>query len=155
MRPHSSPAWSKLCHVALYRQLAFEFRPWNEPSHQKRIELITNKPRRSWQRTGYIQLPSSTDCLMQVSIYAWALEHAVGSLLGLLDQDLMAMYFDLVQAENVPEGLESGWVSRRHIFAILEKFSEATHGTDLTRRSTHQRKNPLERRSSGTFIARV
>jgi hypothetical protein len=104
LRPHWT-AWPEFRHLALYRQLDFEFRPWNDNVLRKQIEVITEKSQETLERSGKSRSSyNSTDrYATQLGIYAWAISHDVGSLFGLLDRDIMGQYL-MVRAE-VPSDL--------------------------------------------------
>ncbi|KAF2995372.1 hypothetical protein E8E13_003624 [Curvularia kusanoi] len=121
----SSSTWSTLEHVVLHRQLFFEYRPWNDHSHRKRVKTELQNLHDCGSKITKARLVvmlNSSGAILQITIYAWALRHAVGSLLGLLDRSIMDAYLNLVRLETVPAGLESGWVSSEHVYSVFNNF---------------------------------
>jgi hypothetical protein len=121
----STSVWSRFEHVSLHRQLAFEYRPWNDHTHRTkvrtRLEYLQSSSSKM-TRARLVVMLNSPGAITQITIYAWALSHAVGSLLGLLDRPTMDAYLNLARLETVPAGLESGWVSPEHVFSAFDQF---------------------------------
>lgn len=145
LRPHST-AWPKFRHLALYRQLDFEFRPWNDNVFQ------TKTSKETWERLfkGRL-LPISMDGhATQLAIYAWAMGHNVGSLYGLLDRDFMSTYFHMVRVEILPETFDRNvaWETRYYHLEVLNLCPQ-------TRLNHHGFSNALQQHTRGWSGASV
>lgn len=111
-------------HVALYLQLPFEFRPWNEQSHRSKTYSVLRN-----QALVPFDLTNSNGFETQICIFGWALKHAIGSLFGLLDRNLIINYL------NCLRHMDSD--SAAHIYDVLERFPhEAMEMTSMESRAS-------------------
>jgi hypothetical protein len=104
LRSHSTE-WSKFRHLALYRQLDFEFRPWNDSTHQKKTKSIVEMSKQKIERLRRKRLfsPSTDDYFAQLAVYGWAMRHNIGSLFALLDPKILGMYFYMICIDILPD----------------------------------------------------
>jgi hypothetical protein len=125
IRRETSTCWSKFEHIALERQLAFEFRPWNDQTHRSRTKVAlhnleisgsgANRPRSTLILDG----PAA---IIQLNIYAWALRYAVGSLFGLLQRPVISGYLDLIRNDITLAGAEHVQISSDLVLHAFERF---------------------------------
>jgi hypothetical protein len=92
-----SSHWSTFRRVALERNLLFDFRPWNEPSHHGKLEdiLISLKNRHPASQPPAWQHGHDADMLM----YSWAMAHGVPSIIKLLSSTSIRLYLNMTFAD--------------------------------------------------------
>ncbi len=142
LRP-ASASWPKFRHLALYRQLDFEFRPWNETGHQKHVKAVTERSRDIWKKAQR-RRPSRPFSLeaqdSELAIYAWALGRGVGSLFGLLNREIMADYLYTVRSEQINIDDEPAWERGYVDFDTFFRLLQVQTSGDNTAESNNQRK---------------
>ena len=152
--PHSA-VWPRFRHLALYRQMDFEFRPWNESIHERRVEAITEVSKNTWMRLHHRRklAISMDEYPTQLSIYAWAMEHNVGSLFEMLDRDVLALYFYMVRAEIFPDtlDLDVAWKTRYNDLEVILAARQTPNGPSESLNTSRQ----YALGWSGTFVVRL
>lgn len=122
-----SAAWPTFRHLALYRQVDFEFRPWNDSIHRKLVEATVEASKERWEQLRQERQVSTTwdDYTTQLAIYAWAMRHGIGSLFGLLDRDILGLYRCMVCTETFPAwNLDDPWVTHYMELDVLLDSSQ-------------------------------
>ncbi|KAJ8107450.1 hypothetical protein OPT61_g8857 [Boeremia exigua] len=138
LRP-SSVSWTQFQYVALYRQLDFEFRPWNDSTHQRNVEAVTSKLKRTLMEKKATSSPWSKDTYhSQLAIYGWALSRAVGSLFSLLDREIMGVYFDTVRADIPDVSDQTIWDLQYNDVDVFFGFPQDLSGDRASMRSRQQ-----------------
>ena len=114
IRP-AHPHWDSFVHVALYLELSFEHRPWHAAYHLVDVYDIF---RPFWLH--------SLSKVREGALYVWAFRHALGSFLALTNPRFFSRYLGRSEAEVIPEGLKSGWVTSDHVLHLLRNFPAGT-----------------------------
>ncbi|CAO2647534.1 Nn.00g084560.m01.CDS01 [Neocucurbitaria sp. VM-36] len=94
-----STNWTKFKCVALYRQLAFEFRPWNEIEHREKLALVLKDLQDSQDDEKHRRPDAAAELELKpkdLLLYSWALRHGISSFLELVNRKSLAPYFQLV-----------------------------------------------------------
>lgn len=130
----NSAGWQRFRHLALYRQMDFEFRPWNESVHQKLVDATIETSKETLEKLRQDRQISTTwdDYAAQLAIYAWAMVHNIGSLFGLLDREILGPYFCIARTETFPTwGLNEAWSTRYNdLEALLDSTQTPCHSSE-------------------------
>lgn len=117
-----SPYWPVFRQVVTDRQLAFNFRPWDEPEHCARVQQL----RLGHAKQKHGEILSSNMRWRTLFPYAWAMRHGIGSLLPLMDQKMLAVYLTIMTQELKDEGLENHWIAEPDAEQELSIFLDIT-----------------------------
>lgn len=117
--PGLSLSWSKFKRVALLRQLPFEFRPWNSLQHRQNFDTYFSLILETADRGVRQYSRTLREKEMSLSMFSWALQHAVGSVLALFVHDDLHMYFEALRVANSTPDIKRTSPDPKHVLEVL------------------------------------
>lgn len=118
-----SLSWNKFKRVALLRQLPFEFRPWNNLQHRQNFDNYFDSVLKTADRAGRGYSRSLREQETSLSMFSWALQHAVGSALALFVHDDLHMYFEALRVANSTPDMMRDSPDPKHVLDVLLYFT--------------------------------
>ncbi|KAJ4336308.1 hypothetical protein N0V87_005459 [Didymella glomerata] len=128
-RTHS--AWQKFTHIALFKELDFEFRPWTEPGHKKMSDNAFEGVRKTAQWFIY------------AALYSWAFKHACPSLLMVLDDEFLRDHVTEILSSNGIRSFSGGDLTSG-VSAIIRMIGSIRVSTMDVRKTTGAQQTPQD-----------